>query len=394
MNKSILNIEIQEFINNNLNSDTTPLLFKKSPFPNVDIKELVEQIEAKKKCKDKLPTWFNTKNIYFPNKLNIEQTSSEVTGEYKSELINGKTLLDITGGFGVDTYYFSKHFNEVIHCEMNKELSLIAKINFKTLNANTIETVPKDGIDFLKESNKNIDWIYVDPSRRHESKGKVFLLEDCLPNIPKHLDFLFQKANKIMIKTSPLLDISNGINSLKYVREIHCIAVNNEVKELLWLLEKDYSDVIIIKTINITKSFNQVFSFTQEEENQFQANYSEPESYLYEPNAALLKAGAFNTIAKKLELNKLHPNSHLYTSKTLKNNFPGRVFSIQSIIPYSRKTLKKLIHTKANITTRNFPESVDTIRKKHHITDGGECYLFFTTTKSGKIIIEGKKEIK
>ena len=394
MNKSILNIEIQEFINNNLYSEITALLFKKSPFPTVDIKELVEQIEAKKKCKDKLPTWFNSKNIYYPNKLNIEQTSSEVTAKYKSHLIKGKTLIDITGGLGVDTFYFSKYFQNVIHCEINKELSLIAKANFKTLKANNIDLVSKDGIDFLKETTKDIDWIYVDPSRRHENKGKVFLLEDCLPNIPELLSFLFQKTNNIMMKTSPLLDISKGINSLQSVKEIYCIAVNNEVKELLWLLEKGFNEETVINTINITKNYNQVFSFLMDQEKHTQAIFSEPEDYLYEPNAAILKAGAFNTISEKLKLNKLHPNSHLYTSHKLINDFPGRVFSIESVLPYSKTTLKKLKNSKANITTRNFSESVASIRKKHHITDGGKTYLFFTTSLSGKIIVETKKEIK
>lgn len=390
----MLNIEIQEFINNYLDSDTTALLFKKSPFPDVDIKELVEQIEAKKKCKYKLPTWFNCKNIYYPNKLNIEQTSSEVTAEYKSSLIKGKTLVDMTGGFGVDTFYFSKCFQNLMHCEKNKELSLIAKANFKTLKKDNIDNFLTDGIDFLKETTKDIDWIYVDPSRRHESKGKVFLLEDCLPNIPELLDFLFQKANNLMVKTSPLLDISNGIKSLKGVKAIHCIAVNNEVKELLWLLEKDFNKEIIINTINITKKCNQAFSFKLEQEKSTQANYSEPKSYLYEPNAAILKAGAFNSISEKFELNKLHPNSHLYTSLKLINDFPGRIFSIQSVLPYSKKNFNKFKKVKANVTTRNFPESVTDIRKKLNIKDGGESYIFFTTSQKGKIVITAKKEIK
>lgn len=394
MNKSILNIEVQEFINNHIDSDVTALLFKKSPFPQVSIQELVEQIEAKNKCKIKLPTWFNTENIYYPNKLNIEQTSSEVTAKYKSELINGNTLVDITGGLGVDAYYFSEKFKAVEHCDTNKELSHMAATNFNTLQASNITTHPIDGLDFLRETAVHLDWIYADPSRRHDSKGKVFFLEDCLPSIPDHLGFLFQKANNIMIKTSPLLDISNGISSLRHVRAIHCVAVNNEVKELLWILEKGFQDKITVHTINFGKHGNQVFSFKLDEEKRSQANYSRPENYLYEPNAALLKVGAFQTLAQKLNLKKLHPNSHLYTSQTLKNTFPGRVFLIQSVQPYSKKNLKKFKNSKANITIRNFPDSVASIREKHRIAEGGESYLFFTTSQSGKIIIEGKKEIK
>ena len=215
MNIPLLNIEIQEFINDHLNSNITTILLKGTSFLNIETKNIVEQIEAKKKCETKLPTWFNTQNIYFPNKLNIEQASSELTANYKSNLIGGNSIIDLTGGFGVDCYYFSKQFKDLTHCEIDEHLSEIVKHNFKELNTNSIQTINRDGIQFLKDFQKTYDWIYVDPSRRHESKGKVFFLKDCLPNISEHLDLLFERSEHIMIKTSPILDISIGINELK-----------------------------------------------------------------------------------------------------------------------------------------------------------------------------------
>lgn len=384
MNASILNTEIQDFISENLNTDITSLLLKGTSFKDVDIKEIIEQIEAKRRCESKLPTWFHSKNIYFPNKLNIEQTSSEATAKYKSELISGDSIIDLTGGFGIDCYYFSKKFEKVIHCEINENLSKMVSHNYQQLSVNNVETFPIDGIEFLKSSNNNFDWIYIDPSRRHDSKGKVFLLKNCLPNVPEHIDLLFQTSDNILIKTSPLLDLSIGVNELKYVKTIHIIAVNNDVKEVLWVLEKGFSNDVSVETVNIKKNSEEHFKFILNK-NQNEVQYSEPLSYLYEPNAAILKSGGFNEVSSQLNINKLHQHSHLYTSNTL-IDFPGRAFKIENIINYNKKNFKKLGLDKANITTRNFPETVQQIRKKLNIKDGGDTYIFFTTDLNNKKI--------
>lgn len=387
MDRCILNIEIQEFIHSNINSNMSSIVLKGTHFPDVDTKEIVEQIEAKKKCDNKLPTWFHTKNIYFPNKLNIEQTSSEITAAYKSNLIQGNSLIDITGGFGVDCYFFSKQFKHVIHCEIDENLSNIVNYNNKQLKVENVETQNTDGIAFVKQSEKSFDWIYADPSRRHENKGKVFFLNDCLPNIPENLDTIFAHTNNVMIKTSPLLDLSVGIKELKFVKTIHVIAVNNEVKELLWVLEKGFVGNITILTVNITKESTQHFNFLLEDEKKQESTYKRPLTYLYEPNAAILKAGAFNTVAQQLGVFKLQKHSHLYTSDTL-IEFPGRRFIIQNVLPYNIKLIKKLEIHKANITTRNFVETVQQIRKRLAINEGGNLYLFFTTdNESNKIVI-------
>ncbi|GAA3620833.1 THUMP-like domain-containing protein [Flavivirga jejuensis] len=393
MNTSILNTEIQEFIDLHLNSDVTSLLLKGLSFSLVEAKDVIEQIEAKKRCEKKLPTWFDCKHIYYPNKLNIEQTSSEITANYKASLIIGASIIDLTGGFGIDCYYFSKVFKTVVHCEINKNLSDIVVHNYKQLGITNIESQHMDGIEYLEASTKQFDWVYVDPSRRHDRKGKVFFLNDCLPNIPEHIDLLFNHSKNIMIKTSPLLDLSVGISELKYVKTIHIIAVNNEVKELLWVLENDFEGDITIETVNIKKEVEEHFNFSIEDEKNLESEYKQPLTYLYEPNSAILKAGAFHSMSHQLNLYKLHKHSHLYTNDSL-IDFPGRSFKIENVVLYNKKELKKLGISKANITTRNFPETVVQIRKKFNIKEGGHLYLFFTTdSDNNKMVLITSKVV-
>lgn len=385
MNTTILHTKVQDFINKNLKTDITKLILKGSPFEDVSIQEIAEQIEAKNKCEKKLPTWFQTKNIYYPNKLNIEQTSSEITANYKSKLVSGNSLIDITGGLGIDTYYFSKQVKNVIHCELNNNLHQLVSHNIKALNINNITTFTGNGLEYLEEYSQNLDWIYIDPSRRSDTKDRVFLLKDCLPNVPENLNLLFNKTNSILVKVSPILDISSAIQELKFVKEIHIVALNNDVKELLFILEKNYIGTIEIKTVNFKTNCHQYFNFILQ--NEAFATYSQPQKYVYEPNTAILKAGGFNQISEHLKINKLHKHSHLYTSDEL-IPFPGRRFEIKHSISYDKKQLKKLIPSlKANITTRNFPESVAQIRKKTKLKDGGSNYLFFTTDLNNNHIV-------
>lgn len=384
MNKRILHKEVQDFIQQNLKSNITQLVLKGSPFEGISIQELAGQIVSKQKSEKKIPTWFKTDNIYYPPKLNLEQTSSEVTANYKAGLVEGENLLDMTGGFGIDSFAFSKKIKKVLHCEINEELSKIAQHNFKQLDQSNIECVEASAIEYLSKSEKTFDCIYVDPSRRHDKKGKVFLFEDCEPNIPRNIDMLFQVADQVLIKTSPILDISSVINELKFVKDIHIVAVDNEVKELLYFLQKDYTDQIEIKSINIDKKGHKLFSFIYKSKSN--STYSEALKYLYEPNSAILKSGGFHEISNQLKVHKLHLHSHLYTSNEL-IDFPGRKFEIIDVIPYDKKKVKKAFkEKKANITTRNFPKSVDQIRKDLKLKDGGHYYLFFTKDSNEKFI--------
>ncbi len=352
------------------------VLLKKSIFQGVSPQELAQQIESKKKCQKKLPTWFETPGIYYPKKINIEQTSSEISAQYKSEIIAGKSVADLTGGFGIDSYYFSKKIASVFYCEIDADLHEIASHNFKILSAKNIQAFAKNGLDFLKGSDEKFDWIYIDPSRRNKTKGKVFQLSDCEPNIADNLAFIFRKSDTVLIKTAPLLDISMGISELSDVKEIHIVAINNDVKELLWVLEKGAVGKIRIRTINFTKSGQQHFDFLLNDEKHIVSQFSAPLKYLYEPNASILKSGAFKTIGKAYGLHKLQQHTHLYTSNAL-IDFSGRRFQIISVNSYNKKSLKNLNIKKANITTRNFPDSVATIRKKFNITEGGNSFLFF-----------------
>jgi len=391
LNKNILKTGVQEFIKNNWNADIVSVLLKKQQFEGVSQKELAEQLEAKKKSQKKLPTWFTTPLIYYSNKLNIEQTSSEQTAKYKADLVSGKSLLDVTGGLGVDSYFFSKKVDQIIHCEIDQNLSQIAAHNFKILDVKNATFKAKNGIEFLQHSESKFDWIFADPSRRNEAKGKVFLLKDCLPNIPDELDTIFKKTKNILIKTSPLLDISQGISELKSVKEIHVVAAKNEVKELLWILEKGYEGEIQLKTCNLQKDTQQHFDFILSKEMEIVSELGLPIDYLYEPNSAILKSGGFKSVGKAFGLQKLHEHSHLYTSNKLVD-FPGRVFKVNSLIPYNKKAMKALVGAKLNVSIRNFPEAVVTLRKKHKLSDGGDNYLFFTTDLNGqRLAINCKK---
>lgn len=377
---------IQEFIIQNTGTDIKKLALQKNPFPEVDWIFILNQIEARSKAKDKLPTWFSTENIIYPSKISVEQTSSEKTAAYKSSLIEGKTLIDLTGGFGVDDYYFSKRFKVVAHCEINEELSGIVKHNLQQFGVKNCFCYAEDSANILQESELKWDWIYIDPSRRNDAKGKVFMLKDCLPNVPESLDFYFEKSDSILIKTAPLLDISAGLSELKFVKNIHIIALENEVKELLFEIHKNYSGKISLKTANILKEKTETFEFVLDNQTEF-PSYESPQKYVYEPNSAIMKSGGFDEVSTFFKINKLHKHSHLYTSEDL-IDFPGRAFEIEKVISYSKNEMKaELAGQQANVTTRNFPETVENIRKKWKIKNGGNVYCFFTTDKKDNKIV-------
>jgi len=383
---SLLSKNIQEFIAKNTGASLTKLALQKNPFPEVDWILILNQIEAKTKAKDKLPTWFATENIIYPSKISVEQTSSEKTAAYKASLISGKSLIDLTGGFGVDDYYFSKRFEKVTHCEINKDLSEIVKHNFEQLQITNCYFFADDSTNVLNEMNQKWDWIYIDPSRRNDAKGKVFMLKDCLPNVPEFLDFYFEKTNSILIKTAPLLDLSAGLSELKFVKNIHIIALENEVKELLFEIHNHYSGEITIKTANILKDKIESFEFVLGNESDF-PTYNLPQKYLYEPNSSIMKSGGFDEVSSIFKINKLHKHSHLYTSEEL-IAFPGRTFEIEKVISYNKNDMKtELLNQQANITTRNFPDTVENIRKKWKIKNGGDLYCFFTTDKNDNKIV-------
>ena len=385
MNTALLQPKVQAYLEQHKNTDIHSFILKGSPFTTITVQELAQQLEGKRKTRGKLPLWHTTKNILFPHKLNLEQTSSQITAQYKASLLEGKTVADGTGGFGIDAYHFAQKATKVIHIEMNEELSTLAKVNAKTLNQENITFITGDSLQYFTETSNHFDTIFLDPGRRTDVKGKVFMLKDCLPNVPLHKDMLLSKCDNLWIKTAPILDITAGLRELENVAQIHIVAVKNEVKELLWNLKPKKIDTPQITVVNL-ETKDPVVTFNYEDIFDIIPTYGKPSTYLYEPNAALMKSGAFNWISTHFKIEKLHEHSHLYTSKTLKA-FPGRRFNITQQLPYSKKTLKTLGILKANITTRNFPLKVEEIRKKHKIKDGGDCYLFFTTLEDGALTV-------
>lgn len=383
--KALLRPEVQEFITA-YQGDLSKLAFAGSPFPDIPVQALLEQISSRNQIKDKLPNWYAAQNIYYPPKLNLEQTSSEITAIHKASYIQGTKLADLTGGFGIDAYYFSQKIEEVTHIEQNETLSQIAAHNFKQLGVSNIQCLVGDSISLL---NEKYDSIYVDPGRRTQDKNKVFLLKDCLPNIPDNLEHILKHTQLLILKTSPMLDITQGLNELSKVVAIHIIAVNNDVKELLWFIQAQaQAPEIRIHSFNYTKKGLE--SFESGLKDDVETEYANPKAYLYEPNAAILKSGAFHEIARKLKLNKLAINTHLYTSEEL-IEFPGRRFEIIKVTAYQKQEMKAFNKTKANVSIRNFPQTVAELRKKWKITDGGNDYLFFTSLENNeKVVILGK----
>lgn len=385
MNKNILGKDVQAYIDSHLNADVSKIALSKSPFPEVSSAELANQIAAKKKAGKKLPTWFGTKEIYYPSTLSVEQTSSEDTALYKSTLAKGKHLIDITAGFGVDSFYFSKKMEEVYSCEINAELSAISAHNAELLGAKSIQCLATDGLVYLSENGVTFDTIYVDPARRSTS-GKVFKLADCAPNVVAHLPLLLSKAERIIIKTSPLLDLQAGLLELQNVSQIHIVSIKNECKELLWIIDRNFNrgTKIVCATLNTTTK--QIELPLHDDSNVPLMEKAISAGYLYEPDAALMKSGAFNAIANAFALTKLGKQSHLYFSEALKQDFIGRIFKITQI--YSPNELKKEKNLQGNVIVRNFPERAENLVKKLKIKPNQNTFYLFTQIQQEYIVFK------
>lgn len=383
MKTEILNKEVQNYINANLETDLHSLLLKKSPFSEVSMQEMVQQIKGKKVAQRKFP-FLLKENIVFPPNLNLEQASAQSTAEFKAENLNGKKFLDLTCGFGIDAYFLSQNFGEITLVEKNPELLDVVKHNWKILNKKA--TFVNENLEhFLAKNSERFDVIYLDPARRDSEKNKKFLLEDLSPNLLEIQDQLLEISSQIIIKLSPLIDISYLISVLKNVAKIQIIAVRNEVKELIVFLEKARKgDDVEISCINL-ESDDAEFAFQFKEEKTAVSAFSEPQQFLYIPNNAVLKSGAFNLISQFFNGKKLHPNTHFYTSEKRIERFPGRILEINMI---DSKHIRK--GEKYNIISKNYPLSPDEIKKKYKILDGGNCYLIFTQTQNRKIILKSQ----
>ena len=386
MNPKNYSKEVKEFVKGHLLDDPFSLSLTLKNNPDSWVHEAILQIQARKKAKNKLPGWYQNLDLVFPNPISVEQASSEKTAHYKFQDFKGKEAWDLTGGLGIDTWSLSGNFKKVKYVEPDEELCQIAKHNFAELNSPGIEIHSANAIDFINENVDSADLIYIDPSRRAQANKKVFLIEDCTPNVLAMQDALVKKSQSVLIKLSPMLDIKSILAKMKHIKKITVLAIENECKEILCLLQKNSSEVKF-EAVNLSKNGIESFAFDLSDED-LKPKYDMPGKYLFVPNASILKAGAFNSLAVKFSLVKLHPNSHLYTSDESIDNFPGRKFKIEAVVKPVKKEIQNLIPSgKANISVRNFPLRVNELRKKLQLTDGGDDYLFATT------LIDGSKKI-
>ncbi|HJA14285.1 MAG TPA: SAM-dependent methyltransferase [Candidatus Butyricimonas faecavium] len=384
-----LNPDISRFIREHLDDDPDQLLWKKNDYPDDRVVLTVQQIQARENIKEKLPSWYACRDIFYPSKLSTEQCSSEITALYKVQLAVGNTLCDLTGGLGVDTYFFSRQVSNVTYVERNDSYCEAARSNFLALGATNIEVIHADANTVTNQV--IADTYYIDPARRTTDNKRVFALTDYAPNVLEIKEALLQQGQRLIIKISPMADLSAILQLLPETTEVHVVSVRNECKELLFILDKTPANQTVnIHTVNFATDSEQLFSFPLEEEKNTQPRYTNHVgTYLYEPNCSILKSGAFKLVANRYGLEKLHPHSHLYTSDHLVEDFPGRSFHVKEVLDFSSKLLKQISHAipKANITTRNFKLSVNELRSRSKIKDGGTTYLFATTLNDGRAVI-------
>ena len=388
----LISSDIQYYINQNLNSDINKILLKKSPFSDVSMQEIAQQIKGKKTAEKKFP-FLLKEGIVFPPNLNLEQASSQSTSEYKAQNLKGKSFLDLTCGFGIDAYFLSRNFDEVTLIEQNPDLIKIVKHNWKILGrkADFINENLEDFLGSLRQAQtdkkSSFDVIYLDPARRDQQNKKKFLLEDLSPNLLEIEEKLTLVSDKIIVKLSPLIDISYLISELQNITEIQIIAVRNEVKELVLIIENKEQrtkDNVEIRCVNL-ESDEPEFSFNFNDEKSAKSEFSESLNFLYIPNNSILKAGAFNIISEQFGLKKLHPNTHFYTSEDRVENFPGRVLAIEKT---ESGDLKK--GDQYNLISKNYPLKPEEIKKKYKLKDGGKDYLIFTQSINGKVILRSQ----
>ena len=395
--------ETQLFIREHSSDDVRALALQAKKYPDIDMPTAITQIAGRQVAAEKIPSWREMEEIWYPKHLSLEQCSSETTARYKARIFQGDSLTDLTGGFGIDCSFLAAGFKSATYVERQEELCEIAAHNFPILNLNHINVRNEDGVAYLQTMSP-VDCIFLDPARRNEHGGKTVAISDCEPDVAGLEELLLSKAKRIMVKLSPMLDLSLALKELKHTQEVHILSVNNECKELLLLLgqeaptEQAPPEEIPIRCANLfTKGAQeeQHFAFTREQEQHSQCTYTDSlGDYLYEPNASLLKAGAFRSVAAAYSVRKLHPNSHLYTSDTFIGNFPGRIFRIVNQCSFNRKEAKESLADlkKANVTVRNFPATVAELRKRLHLTEGGDTYLFASTLNDGrKVIIRCEK---
>lgn len=384
--------EAQDFIAEHESADENKISLKYKTLFGLPFALIAQQLVGRRKSKNKLPTWYNTKEVVFPPTINLEQCSSQATARFKANWIenlpsNKDSFLDLTGGFGVDSFFFSQIFRKGVVVEPNAELLPVTTHNHHKLGAQNLTYHCVHAEDFLKTNALSFDLLYVDPSRRSEAK-KVFKLADCVPNVVTLQQQLMASACWILVKASPLLDIQQALRELAHVQEVVVLAVDNEVKELLFLQNQKFAGETNIRAVNLqtTDQTQTDFTFLLSDEKDIDLATSPPKAFLYEPHATILKAGAFKSIAKYFGLQKIHPNTHLYTSEKMVHEFFGRIFKIETLQPQAKELKHWLPNGKANVITRNYPLSPEELKRKLKLKDGGDNYVIGFSEEKRKTI--------
>lgn len=367
--------DVKEFIQQNRETDVQKILLN----PPVEFKQYInyiaDQIISRQKIKQKLPEWYQNSDLILPPPVSVEQASSVATCAYKKSLLDHKEnhFVDLTGGLGADCLALSEGFPKATYVEAQKPLCQIFDHNSSVLSKD-IKIINATAEEYLKSTDLSSNaFLYIDPDRRDRSKNKVFKIEDCSPNLIEVLSILDVTRPCMMVKYSPLLDITEVIRQVDHIKELHVVSVKNDCKELLLLIDSDFSGEPMIHCVNLESDQpDYCFSFATEKVNK--AEFSEANAYLYEPNSSVLKAGAFQSIAVDFRLKKLAANTHLYTHPGLIPSFPGRAFEI--LESANKESVRKYApHGKINVLVRNHPQTPEQIKKKWKLKDGGDFFL-------------------
>ena len=364
-----------DYIRQHADEDVRQLALRGHKCPDVDLQYALEQIAGRQKARTKLPSWAAIDGIVYPPHLSMEQCSSEVTARYKASIAGkGALFVDLTAGFGVDMALISQGFQKAVHVERQPQLCAISSENFRLLGLNHIEVFCGDGVAYL-HTMRHADLLFIDPARRDVHGGRTYDISDCTPNVLEILDEMLEKADRVMIKLSPMLDWRKAVADLGKVNEVHIISVDNECKELLLILSKTMKPLRVF-CVNNDECFEAVEGISSQPR-----PLPQDMRYLYEPNASVMKAGCFDLIEQRFGVVQLERNSHLFVSDKEILGFPGRQFLIEKRTTMNKRELKAALADvdQSNITVRNFPMSVAELRKRLKLKEGGDVYIFATT---------------
>lgn len=390
------------FILSHRTDDVRCLALKQAGQQGVNMSVALTQIAGWQTARHKLPSWARREELLYPSHLSMEQCSSEVTARYKCSVLSAcagskESLTDLTGGFGVDFAFMAAAFRQADYVERSEELCRLAAHNFAVLGLDTVGVHCADAVRYLEEM-RPCDWLFIDPARRDVHGGKVVSVSRCEPDVSALESKLLQKGRHVMVKLSPMLDLTVALDELLHVEQAHVVAVQNECKELLLVLggKAPQADDVPITCINLSASgdcpLTDAFTFTRRQEREAVCMLARSvNAYLYEPHVSLLKAGAFRCLSARFGVEKLHANSHLYTSAVPVIGFPGRAFRVEGVSGFSKQGLRALLAgvEAANVAVRNFPSTADALRRRLKLRDGGNIYLFATTlSDGGKVLLK------